>query len=573
MFLLSPQYQRLVASLGDAPPQGIPLRQIVDALGEAAAAVLRPLLRRAGPLRAARGFGEEDPHGRNAAHYMAAAGAPAVVEAAAAFVRRATARLQQKDQKRGDGENGDDDDDDAAAAAAAEDGKATRRRRRSSSSSASSAGAVRHLGAAIGAALAARDSRGLRPLDVAVARWGYGDLTESLNALAEAARQAAAPATAAAGGAADEAQPSDSAEVAAAEEALWEGLSGGVAHVAAPARRVPSVDEDDAAAERRRAYYDDSSGSSSDNDNADANDDGGWDATTWNPAVAAVAAVAADAGVERALEDAPSPDPRCDILEVFPPSTDNNGTSAPSLREFLDEFVARGRPAVFRGAGRGLPIRSSFRKSAFVEQYGRHRVPVSTIPYAGSFGMRAAVTTMAELANATTDGGAAAAAAGQSYAFSTPMQDYIAEMQRDAPPPPFLAELLSGPEASAELQFFLGPAGSGAPVHFHGHAVNVLAYGAKRWFLYPPAAARYSKRAAQPFARDLHAAAAAAASEEAAAKKEREDDGASAWEPLECVQEAGDLMFVPTLWAHGTLNLKQSIGVAYELSVESFCME
>ena len=119
----------------------------------------------------------------------------------------------------------------------------------------------------------------------------------------------------------------------------------------------------------------------------------------------------------------------------------------------------------------------------------------------------------------------------------------------------------------------LGPAGSGAPVHFHGHAVNVLAYGAKRWFLYPPAAARYSKRAAQPFARDLHAAAAAAAPEEAAAKKEREDDGASAWEPLECVQEAGDLMFVPTLWAHGTLNLKQSIGVAYELSVESFCME
>jgi len=42
---------------------------------------------------------------------------------------------------------------------------------------------------------------------------------------------------------------------------------------------------------------------------------------------------------------------------------------------------------------------------------------------------------------------------------------------------------------------------------------------------------------------------------------------------LTCTQQAGDIMFVPTLWAHATLNIKQSIGVAHEFSVESFCME
>lgn len=36
---------------------------------------------------------------------------------------------------------------------------------------------------------------------------------------------------------------------------------------------------------------------------------------------------------------------------------------------------------------------------------------------------------------------------------------------------------------AAEIQFYLGPAGSGAPAHYHGHAVNSLAYGEKVAFL------------------------------------------------------------------------------------------
>ena len=42
---------------------------------------------------------------------------------------------------------------------------------------------------------------------------------------------------------------------------------------------------------------------------------------------------------------------------------------------------------------------------------------------------------------------------------------------------------------------------------------------------------------------------------------------------LHCTQYSGDVMYVPTLWGHATLNVRQSIGVAHEFSVEPFCME
>ena len=47
-------------------------------------------------------------------------------------------------------------------------------------------------------------------------------------------------------------------------------------------------------------------------------------------------------------------------------------------------------------------------------------------------------------------------------------------------------------------QFYLGGAGSGANVHAHYNAVNILAFGMKRWFLYPPHKAWEVSRTADP---------------------------------------------------------------------------
>ena len=38
---------------------------------------------------------------------------------------------------------------------------------------------------------------------------------------------------------------------------------------------------------------------------------------------------------------------------------------------------------------------------------------------------------------------------------------------------------------------------------------------------------------------------------------------------IECVQEAGDVLVVPSLVSHATLNLEESVGVAYEFSFEA----
>ena len=38
------------------------------------------------------------------------------------------------------------------------------------------------------------------------------------------------------------------------------------------------------------------------------------------------------------------------------------------------------------------------------------------------------------------------------------------------------------------------------------------------------------------------------------------------WESiLECVQEAGDILFIPSGWHHGVLNTQESVGIALEL--------
>ena len=111
--------------------------------------------------------------------------------------------------------------------------------------------------------------------------------------------------------------------------------------------------------------------------------------------------------------------------------------------------------------------------------------------------------------------------------------------------PGFILGAQSG--SSERLQFYLGGEGTGAPLHYHGNAVNLLAHGRKRWFLLPPANAMFSRR---PAARWLD--------------KEYPALAASAAPPLELVQEGGDVLFVPAGWAHATLNVEVSVGVVHD---------
>lgn len=241
------------------------------------------------------------------------------------------------------------------------------------------------------------------------------------------------------------------------------------------------------------------------------------------------------------------PTDRCDIEEF-------HGT-LPSHTDFLS-ILYRGRPVIFRGGALGGVIRKWLKKDTFLQRHGRQFVEVASIPYASSFGVDSKRKSLLEVANVASSLPNELEASSlslsvlsshveQNYAFTTVLQDKLKE---DCPPPPFLLPTSAESDSPStsplttpshkvtyEMQFYLGPAGSGAPPHFHGNAVNTLAYGEKRWFLFPPTSAFYTTTPAISFV----------------ASDERVNAS------LQCTQRAGDIIFVPSLWGHAVLNVKQ----------------
>ena len=100
----------------------------------------------------------------------------------------------------------------------------------------------------------------------------------------------------------------------------------------------------------------------------------------------------------------------------------------------------------------------------------------------------------------------------------------------------------------------IGAHSSGAHFHQHSDAWNCVVYGRKRWGLIPPAAEYRSPT----------------------------DSSAVWWETIqprlrasrypylhECVQEAGDLLYVPTAWLHTVYNLATTVSVAVQVGAPS----
>lgn len=143
--------------------------------------------------------------------------------------------------------------------------------------------------------------------------------------------------------------------------------------------------------------------------------------------------------------------------------------SLPSIKDFYSNYINKGKPVIFRGMSNA---KDSFEMSSFINKYGNIQVPISSIPYGGSFGESVDISTMAEMAISSS------IQLSQKYIFTTPQANWEDMIRRDAPPPNIIPSSIQ-----TEIQFYLGPVGSGAPVHFHGHAINSLAYGEKQWFV------------------------------------------------------------------------------------------
>lgn len=181
------------------------------------------------------------------------------------------------------------------------------------------------------------------------------------------------------------------------------------------------------------------------------------------------------------LDKALAGDGRCNILEVYELPEDPI--------DFFEKYVATGTPVVFRAAAKNQPqitkLLRNFEKSHFLEHHGRDFVGVAPIPYSNTFGIPGRVVDMLQASDIAV-GGSIVSAPGDSTvepqkATSTSIPDYVFttavsdSLKAEAPTPNFLGALAK----DVELQFYLGVAGTGAPPHFHGHAVNSLAFGEK----------------------------------------------------------------------------------------------
>lgn len=105
--------------------------------------------------------------------------------------------------------------------------------------------------------------------------------------------------------------------------------------------------------------------------------------------------------------------------------------------------------------------------------------------------------------------------------------------------------------------FFLGGAGSGVGFHRHGHAWNVVVYGRKRWFLYPP-----------PFEHSTVLLSNSSLDGVAWAKRYLWRVEGTPLAPLECTLGPEELLYIPQDWNHATINIQDSIGVAMNYGSE-----
>ena len=200
-----------------------------------------------------------------------------------------------------------------------------------------------------------------------------------------------------------------------------------------------------------------------------------------------------------------------------------------SFKRFLSDYVSCLKPVLIRGGiSRWTELQRRWKKQQFVQRYGGYSVISGGIPYAGTFGFGAHKKALQRSATGLDD-----------YVFSPINRRQHPALFEDLKLIGSLTKL-----ACTHWQLYQGVAGTGAPMHLHMDAWNALVYGRKRWMVLPPSQARYSLLGPLEFL-------------------QREKDRL---QPLEWVQEAGDICYIPRYWSHAVLNLQECVGVATEFS-------
>jgi Cupin-like domain len=241
----------------------------------------------------------------------------------------------------------------------------------------------------------------------------------------------------------------------------------------------------------------------------------------------------------------------CDLPEVVFSESASEDELKHSRSE-VRRLVSEGEPILLRGVLRHYApqLLTSWSIEQFIAEHGDVPVTVGAVPYAAAFHLDTSKMTLKQYYDRFVQSTDKAPL----YVFerdaSVNQGGYAAVLSivRDMFPIPFL---IADPDSSGGLDgihFYLGRPSSGAPFHIHADAANLLVKGSKRWFVYTPARTLYSRTPIQEWIDTDY-------------KTLTDED-----KPLECIQEAGDMVYVPLDWGHAVVNLEENtFGFALEL--------
>ena len=166
------------------------------------------------------------------------------------------------------------------------------------------------------------------------------------------------------------------------------------------------------------------------------------------------------------------------------------------------------------------------------------------------------------------------------------------QLQDKCPPPDFFVELSQQTPCEA-VRLALGPRSSHCGYHSHGPALNMLVFGRKRWYLYPPdineRILKLIRGANVPnpqifwhhnfhplcakgkgdISNEIFAKADQLAAEGLYEVPQAETRGpllAEVFRGIEVTQEPGESVFVPDSWGHWILNDDWTLSIIFELS-------
>lgn len=234
-------------------------------------------------------------------------------------------------------------------------------------------------------------------------------------------------------------------------------------------------------------------------------------------------------------------------------------TSDMDWSEFVRDFHLQ-RPVLIRPSEtRAESVRHTHQqwsKQRLLSEYGASEVVLGTAHHLSAFGegrltmpLSDYIADMATASNTSTDTASTDRRISRThYLFDRRrfLHEHRSMLDAYQPLPLFAAD---GDVYSPKLTFALGPTGTGINFHAHKDGWNEVIHGRKRWLFYAPTS-RGPPRGFNQF-------------ESAAEWFDAEYDQLAPEDmPEECMQHAGDVMYVPEGWLHAIINLGETMAVA-----------